>query len=74
MTISEYAKFIIKKFNKKLKIQFDRSKDNGVNRKLLDCSIAHKYGWRPKFSLDYGFDITLKSFIESRKKLNKINK
>jgi GDP-L-fucose synthase len=74
MTISEYAKFIIKKFNKKLKIQFDRSKDNGVKRKLLDCSLAYKYGWRPKFSLDYGFDITLKSFIESRKKLNKINK
>jgi GDP-L-fucose synthase len=74
MTISEYAKFIIKKFNKKLKIQFDRSKDNGVKRKLLDCSLAYKYGWRPKFSLDYGFDITLKSFIENRKKLNKINK
>jgi GDP-L-fucose synthase len=72
MTISEYAKFIIKKFNKKLKIQFDRSKDNGVKRKLLDCSLAYKYGWRPKFSLDYGFDITLKSFIASRKKLNKI--
>ena len=74
MTISDYAKFIIKKFNKKLKIQFDRSKDNGVKRKLLDCSLAYKYGWRPKFSLDYGFDITLKSFIESSKKLNKINK
>jgi GDP-L-fucose synthase len=72
MTISEYAKFIIKKFNKKLKIQFDRSKDNGVKRKLLDCSLAYKYGWCPKFSLDYGFDITLKSFIASGKKLNKI--
>jgi GDP-L-fucose synthase len=70
MTIYEYAKFIIKKFNKKLKIEFDKSKANGVSRKLLDTSLAYKYGWRPKFSLDYGFDITLRDFIQRHNKLS----
>ena len=63
MTIAEYAKFIIKKFNSKLKIKFDKSKPDGTARKLLNSSIANKYGWAPKFSLDSGFDVTLKSFF-----------
>ena len=63
-TISEYAKFIIKKFNTKLKIKFDKSKKDGMKRKILDCSIANKYGWKPKYSLDYGFEKTYKDFFK----------
>ena len=63
-TISEYAKFIIKKFNTKLKIKFDKSKKDGMKRKILDCSIANKYGWKPKYSLDYGFEKTYKDFLK----------
>ena len=63
-TISEYAKFIIKKFNTKLKIKFDKSKKDGTKRKILDCSIAKKYGWKPKYSLDYGFEKTYKDFLK----------
>ena len=63
-TISEYAKFIIKKFNTKLKIKFNKSKKDGMKRKLLDCSIAKKYGWQPKYSLDYGFEKTYKDFLK----------
>ena len=29
-------------------------------RKVLDISLAKKYGWKPKISLDQGFDITIK--------------
>jgi len=64
-TISEYAKFIIKKFNTKLKIKFDKSKKDGTKRKILDCSIAKKYGWKPKYSLDYGFEKTYKDFLKN---------
>ena len=64
-TISEYAKFIIKKFNTKLKIKFDKSKKDGMKRKILDCSIAKKYGWKPKYSLDYGFEKTYKDFLKN---------
>ena len=70
MKIAEYAKFIIKKFNAKLKIKFDNSKPDGTQRKLLNSSLAKKYGWKPKFSLDDGFDITLKSFLQKRKEKN----
>jgi len=64
-TISEYAKFIIKKFNTKLKIKFDKTKKDGTKRKILDCSIAKKYGWKPKYSLDYGFEKTYKDFLKN---------
>ncbi|MDA7697735.1 GDP-L-fucose synthase [Candidatus Pelagibacter sp.] len=63
-TISEYARFIIKKFDTKLKLKFDRSKKDGMKRKILDCSIAKKYGWKPKYSLDYGFEKTYKDFLK----------
>jgi GDP-L-fucose synthase len=68
MTIAEYAKFIIKKFNSKLKIKFDKSKPDGTQRKLLNSSIAKKYGWSPKFNLNDGFDITIKSFLDEQRK------
>ena len=64
MTIAEYAKFIIEKFDYKLKIKFDKSKHDGVKRKILDCSIAKKYGWSSKISLASGFEKTYKEYIK----------
>ena len=64
MTIAEYAKFIIEKFDYKLKIKFDKSKHEGVKRKILDCSIAKKYGWSSKISLASGFEKTYKDYIK----------
>ena len=64
MTISNYAKFIIKKLNPNLKIKFDKTKHDGTKRKILDSSIAKKYGWRPKINLDTGFKITYSAFIK----------
>ena len=37
--------------NKKIKIKYDKSKPNGVFRKVLDISLAKSYGWKPKTSL-----------------------
>ena len=67
-SIKEYANFIVKKLNIKVKIQFDKSKPDGVPRKVLDISLARKYGWKPKFSLDQGFDITYKDYLKHKKK------
>ena len=67
MSIKDFAKFIIKKFDKDLKIKFDKSKKDGTKRKLLDCSIARKYGWKPKISLDIGFENTYKDFLKNKK-------
>ena len=38
--------------NFKGKIKWDRSKPDGVYRKLLDSSKLFSYGWRPQHTLD----------------------
>ena len=63
-TIKEFAEFIIKKIGLKIKIKFDKNKPNGTPRKLLDTSLAQKYGWRPKINLDQGFEKVYSSFLK----------
>jgi len=64
-TIKEYANFIIKSLNLNIKIKYDKSKPNGTPRKLLDISLAKKYGWFPKISLKEGFIRAYTSFVSS---------
>ena len=66
-SIREYVNFIVKKLNLKVKIRFDKTKPDGVLRKVLDISFAKKYGWKPKFSLDEGFDITYMDYLKNKK-------
>ncbi len=66
-SIDDYAKFIMKKLNVKMKITYDRKKPNGTPRKIVDTSLAMKYGWKAKFNLNNGFNITFKDFL---KKIN----
>jgi len=63
-TISEYARFIIKKLKLNIKIKYDKSKPNGTPRKILNSSVAKKYGWKPKINLNIGFDKVYKSYIK----------
>jgi GDP-L-fucose synthase len=46
MKIIDYAKYIIKQLNADLKIKLDLSKPDGTPRKIIDSSLAKKYGWR----------------------------
>ena len=48
--IKTYAKILSKILcpKKKIKIIFDKSKPNGTPRKVLDVSLAKKYGWKSK--------------------------
>jgi GDP-L-fucose synthase len=62
-SILDYAKFILKKMNINCKIIFDKSKPDGTLRKIIDSSIARKYGWFPKIDLNLGFDLTLKKYF-----------
>ena len=66
-TILGYSKFIMKKMNVNFKILFDKKKPNGTPRKILNFNLARKYGWRPKFSLSEGFDLTFSNFINKKK-------
>ena len=66
--IVDYAKFIMKKMNLKLKIKFNKKKPNGTPRKILDTTLAKNYGWKSKFDLEESFKLTYKDFLKSKKK------
>ena len=66
-TITQYAKFIRKKLNVKLKFIYDNKKPNGTPRKKLNLNLSKSYGWKSKTSLSEGFDITFKDFIKYKK-------
>tara|TARA_A100001388_G_scaffold274504_1_gene258236 strand:+ start:1777 stop:2706 length:930 start_codon:yes stop_codon:yes gene_type:complete len=63
-TIENFAKYVIKKFNAKVKIKFDKSKPNGTPRKIVDTSLAKSYGWKSKYNLDQGFKYTFEDFLK----------
>ena len=68
-TIDYYANTISKIIlKKKIKIHYDRSKPNGVKRKVLDISLAKKYGWKPKLNLKKSIIKTYNSFLKEIKK------
>jgi len=68
--IIDYVKFLKKKMNYKGSIILDKSKPDGTPRKIIDSSIAKKYGWKPKFSLLDGFNITIDDFKSKIKKMH----
>ena len=65
-SIEEFAKFIMKKLNVKLKIRFDLNKPNGMQRKKLDLTIANKYGWKAKTKLDEAFKKVYLDYLNSK--------
>lgn len=66
LTINQYAKIILKVLDVKAKIYHDKSKPDGTPKKLLDISIAKKYGWKPKVSLEKGILLAYNSYIKSK--------
>ena len=67
-TINEYIEMIKKVIlpNKKLKIVYDHSKPNGTPQKLLNISLAKKYGWKSKIDLERSIRETYKIFLRSK--------
>ena len=65
-SIIDYAKFIINRLGLNLDIKFDKSYPDGTPRKILDTSLAKKYGWVAKTSLEIGFDKTYKDFLKKK--------
>ena len=73
MTIKKYVELFLHILipNKKIKIIYDKSKPNGTPRKLLDVTLAKKYGWK---SNSYLNDAIIKTYDDycMLKKNNKI--
>lgn len=69
-SIKQFAKIIASRINPKinLKIKFDKTKPNGTFRKVLDVSLAKKYGWNSKLKLEQAIDITYLDYLKKYKK------
>lgn len=66
MKIIDYAKFIIKYLKSDIKIKLDLSKPDGTPRKILDCSVARKYGWVSKTFFLEGFRVTYNDYLKNK--------
>jgi len=63
-SILQYANFIMKHLGVNLKIKFVKKTLDGTRRKLLDVSLASKYGWKYKTSLEKGLSITINDYLQ----------
>ena len=54
----------MKYFNVDLKIIHQKKKLTGTPRKLLDVSLAKKYGWKYKTSLNEGISKTVDDYLK----------
>ena len=64
--INWYAKFLMKKLNVSLKIKYDKSKPDGMPKKLLNINLAKSYGWVPKYDFDEAFESTFNNFLNKK--------
>jgi len=65
-SIKYYANLILKLImpNKKIAIKYDKSKPNGTPRKVLDISLAKKYGWHSSMNLKDAIIKTHNSYLK----------
>tara|TARA_B100001057_G_C22751922_1_gene912129 strand:- start:60 stop:998 length:939 start_codon:yes stop_codon:yes gene_type:complete len=68
-SIEQYAKILLKIIypEKKVRIIFDKSKPNGTPRKVLDISLAKKYGWRAQTNIKEAIKITYRDFLTKKR-------
>ncbi len=69
LRIKEYVELFLRILlpKRKIKIIYDKSKPNGTPRKVLDVSLAKKYGWSSKTSIK---NAILKTYKEYKIKQN----
>ena len=63
-TILEYTNLLFKVIGYKAKINYIHKNLTGTPRKLLDISLAKKYGWRPKSKLLDSLNETYSFFLK----------
>ena len=68
MSIEQYANLIMKIMNVKLKIKYINKSLIGTPRKVLDCSLARSYNWKPQFSIKQGLQLTINDYEKNFKK------
>jgi GDP-L-fucose synthase len=64
-TVREYYEMVIKVLGANVKIVADPSKPAGMERKLLDVSLARSYGWEAKTNIEMGIKATIDWYLSS---------
>ena len=74
MSINDYAK-LMQHLSVNLKIVHKNVIIDGTFRKLMDSSLAKKYGWKCKTNLDVGLSITINDYLKKQvfKNLEKLD-
>jgi GDP-L-fucose synthase len=66
LTVRELAELIFEIVGFNGEITWDRSKPDGISRKLLDVSKINKLGWRAQVPLRQGIEETYRWYLENR--------
>ena len=65
-SIEEYAKLIMKHLRVNLKIKYEKKKLDGTYKKLMDVSLAKKYGWKYKTSFETGISNSVNDYLSKK--------
>jgi GDP-L-fucose synthase len=65
ISIKELAELIAAEVRYKGNLVFDKTKPEGTFRKLLDCSIINKLGWKANIELIDGVKKTINEFLQN---------
>ena len=65
-SVKDYAKFIMRHLGVNLKIRHKNVKFDGTFRKLMDSSLAKKYGWRYRTDLEKGITLTINDYLKKQ--------
>lgn len=65
VTIRELAEMVMKVVGVEGRLRFDASKPDGAPRKLMDSSLLHSMGWRPRIGLEEGLRKTYAWYLEN---------
>ena len=68
LSVENYAKIIMKQLNVNLKIRYIKKSLIGTPRKIMDCSLAKKLGWKYKIKIDQGIKLCLNDFVKNYNK------
>ena len=63
-TISNYVDLVIKEIGFKGSIKFNKKMPNGTMRKIMDSSLAQKYGWKTKYNFKEALKKTYTDFLK----------
>jgi GDP-L-fucose synthase len=62
-TIAELAACVREAVGASVEIVYDRTKPDGMARKLLDSALIHSLGWQPRVSLEQGLALAYADFL-----------